>query len=472
MHEDSPYDGEIAYVDHCIDQVINKLKALKLYDSSLLIITADHGEGLGDHSEDDHGYFIYQSVMHVPLIIKPPFCDQGERIKNYTGIIDIAPTILSYAGIEPPDVMQGNDLSGLIDGDETAGTKRYYLCESLYPATYSCNPLLSITGDGYKYIQSSQSEFYDLSDDPAESVNLADVEPGRLNEFRKRLGKLLQDQISAKAIDSKQELDSQNRKRLRSLGYVDSDIEDSYTFDPDKPDAKDYIDYHRLSQRFNLAMKNKQYQLARQIHEKLSELYPGERILQHKSGFIAYEQERYAEAIEHFNKVFAETGGHIKLLIDETIDGYAMRGMSYYNLQKYEEAAKDLKKALEYSPDDALLHSNLAMTLQQIGRVGEAIVHFKAALELGDDNAVAHAYLGEVLAQNNKLEEAISQYNKALKISPDNWRIHASMGRVFAMMGRFQESMTALTEAKRLCGDNPQAQAILQNMINQIDSQL
>ncbi len=217
-------------------------------------------------------------------------------------------------------------------------------------------------------------------------------------------------------------------------------------------------------------MKNDQYQQAKEILGKLGKLYPGERIMHHKSGFIAYEQGKYTEAIKHFNNVFAGSDGNIKLLLDETIDGYLMRGMSYYHLSRYEEAVGDLKKAVEYSPKDALLHSKLASALQKIGRVDEAVSHLQATLELGPDNAEGHAYLGEFLAKNNKLAEAISQYQQSLKISPDNWRVHASMGRVYAMMGRFDESLTHLQEAKRLCGSDSQTQATLQGMIDQIST--
>ncbi|GAG97977.1 unnamed protein product, partial [marine sediment metagenome] len=96
------YDSEIAYTDYCIGQVIDKLKELSLYDSTLLIITADHGEGLGQHNEISHGFFIYYSTLHVPLIIKIPTGPKGKQINNLVALIDILPTICDSLGIDVP----------------------------------------------------------------------------------------------------------------------------------------------------------------------------------------------------------------------------------------------------------------------------------------------------------------------------------------------------------------------------------
>ncbi|MHC4389458.1 MAG: sulfatase, partial [Planctomycetota bacterium] len=109
-YADDPYAGEIAYTDHCIAQVIDKLKSLDLYDSSLIIIVGDHGEALGDHGEAYHGYYIYQSTVRVPFIIRPPKCRKPKAVDNIVSLVDVVPTILAYLGIEVPPHVQGQDL--------------------------------------------------------------------------------------------------------------------------------------------------------------------------------------------------------------------------------------------------------------------------------------------------------------------------------------------------------------------------
>ena len=125
------YAGEIAYTDYCIGQVINRLKELDLYDSTLIIITGDHGEMIGEHGEQTHVFFIYQSAIKVPLIFKLPGIKKHEVLKKCVGLIDIVPTICGLLNIEEPSGIQGIDLSSRFEGDFSAQS-RYLYSESLY----------------------------------------------------------------------------------------------------------------------------------------------------------------------------------------------------------------------------------------------------------------------------------------------------------------------------------------------------
>jgi arylsulfatase A-like enzyme len=120
--EDNLYAGEVAYTDHCIGQVIQKLKKLGVYDSTLLIITSDHGEMLGEHGEIEHGYFIYQSAIKVPLIIKLAGQNKPQKISHLASLNDIVPTICGLLGIQPPSCIQGKDLS--VNFTEKTTTKK------------------------------------------------------------------------------------------------------------------------------------------------------------------------------------------------------------------------------------------------------------------------------------------------------------------------------------------------------------
>ena len=169
---DSPYAGEVAYTDHCIGQVLGKLKELGLYESTLIIITSDHGEMLGAHGETGHGYFIYQNAIKVPLILKLPGRSKAQRVSDVVGIIDIVPTICSMLGIGVPDHVRGQDLSPYFWGKRPAGPDRHLYCESMVPTKYDANSLLGVVSNRFKYIQTTRPELYDLIKDPAESNNL------------------------------------------------------------------------------------------------------------------------------------------------------------------------------------------------------------------------------------------------------------------------------------------------------------
>jgi len=122
--KNSPYAGEIAYTDQAVGEVIDKLKDLDLYDSSIIIIVSDHGESLGEHGESTHGYFVYHSTTKVPLIIKLPGRREAKRVDEIVSLVDIVPTVLSRLGLPLPEKLQGEDLSPHLLGDVTDRTPR------------------------------------------------------------------------------------------------------------------------------------------------------------------------------------------------------------------------------------------------------------------------------------------------------------------------------------------------------------
>ena len=214
------YDGEVAYTDYCIGQVIEKLKNLGLYDSTMIVLTADHGEGLGEHSELSHAYFIYHSTLHVPLIIKAPGWPKGGRIDNVVGIIDIVPTVCGALGIPAPPSVQGRDLSALLSNNRSIIEERYLFCESLYPTKYDLGPFFGIVSNRWKYIHTSYPELYDLVRDPQETKNLLKYQLQQTRVMQEQLESILQNSSGSTFADSRMTLDEETRGRLESLGYI------------------------------------------------------------------------------------------------------------------------------------------------------------------------------------------------------------------------------------------------------------
>ncbi|MFC1783415.1 sulfatase, partial [Planctomycetota bacterium] len=165
-YADDLYSGEIAYTDHCIGQVIDQLKDLELYDSTLIIIVGDHGEALGEHGETTHGYYIYQSTIHVPFIIRAPGIDQPKEVEQTVSLVDVAPTILGYLDIPAPAHMQGEDLSAYSRKRNQVDSDREVYTESLIPTKFGCNPFLGVVNDRWSYIYTNHTELYDLQQDP------------------------------------------------------------------------------------------------------------------------------------------------------------------------------------------------------------------------------------------------------------------------------------------------------------------
>ena len=241
-YQDNLYAGEIAFVDHLIGRVVKQLKRLGIYDSALLIITSDHGEGLGEHGESAHSYFIYDNTVKVPLIIKPPGRHVPARIDDVAGLIDIFPTISKCLKIPVPAHVQGKDLSIYWKQPPGAPDPRYMYCESLMPTQIECNPLAGLVGDGLKYIHTTRPELFDLEHDPHEKTNLAGKMPEQALALKKQLMHVLQQHSK---VTGDTVLDSQALNALRSLGYVGAGaVNSAIEFDANSRDAKDLIHYY------------------------------------------------------------------------------------------------------------------------------------------------------------------------------------------------------------------------------------
>jgi len=250
IHPNAPeyvraYLAEVAFADHCVGLLLAKLRELGLYDESLILVTADHGESQGEHGENTHGYFIYSSTTRVPLVLKVPGRSTALRVAAPVGVVDIAPTIASELGLELDPEIQGRDLSGLIAGRTGPDPGRVLTSISLEPRKYGGSSLLGIVAGDFKYIQAPRPELYDLLRDPYETTNLAAAQPQRARELRERL-RLALEAASSATLPEQLAVDNDTIRKLQSLGYVMVDESRRQT-DPDEAalDPKDLIEYHK-----------------------------------------------------------------------------------------------------------------------------------------------------------------------------------------------------------------------------------
>ena len=270
-----PYAGEIAFTDHCIGRVIQKLKDLELYDSTLLIITGDHGEMLGEHGEATHTYFIYESAIHVPLIIKRPGQTEAVTISEPVGLIDIVPTICSLLKIDPPSDIQGQDLSPLLYGRVPEDYERFLYIESFGPNRFGASSLMAISHGKWKYIQAPRPELYDLAADPGEKNNLIEKEPHLARILEDKLKETLEESVR-KDSDSRIELDANSIKKLASLGYIAGKTEEELVSDEKEEDPKDLIHiYTKYDKAAHLVHNNKDLNTAKRMLEELIQQRPG-----------------------------------------------------------------------------------------------------------------------------------------------------------------------------------------------------
>ena len=176
---------------------------------------------------------------------------EAVRIKPIAGLVDIVPTVCGLLGIEIPKNVQGQDLFGRSQGENTSERGRHLFCESLFPTIYKANSLLGIVNDRYKYIQTTRPELYDLLKDPDESNNLVKKQPKRARIMQDKLAQILEQTVRKDSGGPKVEMDPEARKQLEELGYVGGTITEDFSFDQTKADPKDLLKYHLSTQAFS-----------------------------------------------------------------------------------------------------------------------------------------------------------------------------------------------------------------------------
>jgi len=339
---DNPYAGEIAYTDWCLGRLVRALKDLDLYDSTLIIVTSDHGEMLGEHGEKTHSYFIYEGVVKVPLVIRCPGARRGKRIEDPVGLIDVVPTICGLLRIDTPPNVEGIDLGGYLGFKQPIPGPRHLYCESLTPTKYGANPLRGVVTDGWKYILTTRPELYDLRKDPREQHNLAGVEQSVARKLKAQLKEIVSGGRRG-LPGSSRPLSQGDLRRLESLGYVggggttdDEDLEP----DPDKHDPKDRFEFYTTYNDVNPLIELKRFEEAEAMLRKLLQQQPD----------------------------FAR--GHVRL------------GRIALLQQKFPAAISSLRRALELDPSRAAAHNNLGIAYGALGRFDQAIHHFREALRI------------------------------------------------------------------------------------------
>jgi arylsulfatase A-like enzyme/Tfp pilus assembly protein PilF len=475
-----PYEGEVAFADYCVGQVLERLRQLGLYDDTLIVITGDHGEMLGEHGELNHGFFIYEGALRVPLVVRAPHAQATARqVDLPVSLIDIVPTVLSMVGAEVSKKVQGMDLSPWLTGRGAGGGARPLYAETVTPTRYyGTNSLLGVIADGWKYIETTRPELYDLRSDPAEAVNLLEREPARADALGRTLVAILA--AAGRAPGPAPEsaaLDDASRQRLAALGYLGrGDDTSSHGFDRSKEDPKDLIAFFRKDQQLNKLVEDKKYAEARTLCDDM---------LRQRSGFadchlqmskIAAAEGNLDAALTAARKAVAvgpkNERAHVQLaaLLKDRgdLDGaiahlrQALRlepsapdirmllGRALAEKGRLDEAASLLGTAATVQPESAAAATHLGFVLAKQGRLEEAVLSYRRALALDPGSAEAHAYLGSALASQRQWDEAIGHFDAALKAKPENAELHDWIGVALREKGRSEEALGHFREAVRL----------------------
>ena len=446
----SLYAGEIAYTDHWIGQLIDRLKALSLYESTLIIITSDHGEMLGEHGELTHSFFVYRNALRVPLLIRFPGQRRTQRIKHNVGLIDIMPTVCGVLGIEAPPDVRGIDLSAYFEG-QAPQDERYLYCESLTPTKYVGSPLLGILTGRWQYIHTARPELYDLSKDPQQLNNLVASEP----ETAQRLRRVLQEMVTQQrrqGAAAQLSLDEQALKDLESLGYVGrSSVNERFDFAQmqEREDPKDLIIFHSQHARVVTLVHRQEYDEAISLCTEMLERRP-----KFIDGYlymakIAMDRRQFDQAAEYLDDALR--------INPEDVYAILNMGRVLRKQDRYEEAVRYFRRALEVRPDFVTAHLELGLALQALEKFDEAIEHYQFATRRKQGYYAAYIVLASAYDAAGQPDKAEAALVKALELAPNHVEARVKLGSLVGRMGRLDEAMSHFHRALALSPEHADA---------------
>jgi len=402
-YKDHLYDGEIAYADSALSHFIAYLKNSGWYGNSLIIVVGDHGEGLGEHREDTHGIFLYDSTTHVPMIFKLPARGSASKVKVVDAQVrttDILPTVLDLVGVPAPQQLDGESMAPYFVGTDM--TSRIAFGETNYPLHFGWAPLRSVRAQGLKLIEAPRPEFYDLHTDAAELDNKYEPWNAQVQKLRGMLAELRE---NARPEPSKGVVGQGTIDELKALGYLGRTDVGSATNVPEPsllPDPKDRIQEQNL------------------LH----------------SAMMATEDGREAEARESLEKI---------LQLDEK-SSIALRqlGESELRTGDYATAAQHLRRSLEARPDDSTAAFDEGQALEKTHDLEGARDALESSLKLVPEQFQARLLLGQVYLELKDPKASEDQFEAAILLQTNSVEAQLGVANAHIAEGNFAEAVQQL----------------------------
>jgi arylsulfatase A-like enzyme/Flp pilus assembly protein TadD len=432
-----PYDGEIAFVDAQVGRVIKYLKQQGLYANSLIVVAADHGEGLGEHGEKTHGFFIYDSTLRVPLIFKLPASEAPQKhvVEDPANLADLLPTVLNVIGIVTPADVQGKSLVPEMEGKPSRTVPEDYAETYLPRIHFDWSELRGIRFRQYYFVDAPRPELYDTSSDPKELKNIYGQQRAVANELRKRLANFIAEYSPKKGEKTATTtgLDPVLAERLKSLGYVAvGTASDEVLSDRSLPDPKDRIHVYEL---VSDAMSDSQRDHYAESVAKLQQAEKTEKDsipIEYLLGLNYLRMKNYPASVEKFQTV-------VKLSPTYALATFYL-GLAYANTGDFEQAIATLEKALQLDGTNYSAAFNLGAAYLKTGNVGEAEAAFRRSVTINPNYAEGNVALGEVLLYEGKTDEAIAALREALRLEPANERARKNLVKALRAKGLDSEA--------------------------------
>ncbi|MCA9729603.1 MAG: sulfatase-like hydrolase/transferase, partial [Candidatus Eisenbacteria bacterium] len=495
-----PYAGEVAFADEQIGAVFQELKKQGEYDRTLVVVVADHGEGLLDHGEPTHSILIFDSTLRVPLIVKMPGAPEaGRHSQRLTSTVDIMPSILDLVHAEAPlDIQtkqfQGKSFASLIEGEpDPEPTDRPIYMETMVPQL-DCGwgPLRALRTADWKLIHGPKTRLYHVSQDRGEVYDLAAKEPDRVAAMTAELQSRIRDVwASEDAGGSVSAPDKETLAKLASLGYLGGTgaprvIEDLSEVDG-KPDPYDNrylfdlissaIENIRTGQEFR-GMQQLQDVLASDPANPMALLNLGRAYLtvtgQADSAMAIFRRclhsdPQQEDALYYMSRINRELGrpAEAKVFAAKILEVNEFSVPGHYEMAGIESALGDNAEArnhllavLELEPGSVPANLELGVLYARDSMHDESGTYFKRALDLDPKNPQVLYNVGVWYMVDGQKEEAISALRRALSYEPDHRDANYVLGKIYFDQNDAEDARTYLLKAKTVAVTQDRRQAI------------
>jgi arylsulfatase A-like enzyme/Tfp pilus assembly protein PilF len=440
----APYDAEVAYTDAMIGKVLGDLQAHGLLDRTLVVVSADHGESLGEHGERTHGVFVYDVTMRVPWFI---WRSADRRARSFDGLarlIDLAPTALDLLGVPSPATFEGRSLLAAVNGRAPAPPSAYLEAMDAN-LTRNWAPLTAIVSGGFKLIDVPIPELYDLANDPREATNVF----ARENERARVLGSLLNSAVaelgSHEQGAQKTTLNAEARQRLQALGYVGTSAEHPQRAFTEADDPKALIgpanELNEALAAFNRGARAEgmqRVQAIMQAHPGFPTAFGIFAAMQwetgDRGGAISTLESLVRRGLADQSVMVVLAGylqdvgaldkstGLLEAVVaahPDYAEAFNSLGVVYSRAGRHADARTALARVLELDPTSAKAYENLGVDDFRAGDLATAETHLTRALELDPALAGARNALAAVYMREHRPDAAVAQWKTALDNNPN-----------------------------------------------------
>ncbi len=428
-----PYLGEIAFADSQLRRLWELLERNGLDRNTVLVLAGDHGESLGEHNEQSHGFFIYQGAIHVPLIVATPFPKfQGIVSAEAVGLSDVLPTVCEMAGLPVPAEVQGHSLLPAFTDRRRKAPAPVY-SETYYPRFhYGWSDLKSVQDERYKLILAPVPELYDVVADPGEEKNLVYLEKGIYDELSAEAETFIRKSGQNAYEMDMTTVDEETREKLSALGYVGSFTDPAKLAGKKLGDPKDKIVvFNELSRAREIGMEGKPDE-AIAIIRAIIATDPDITDAYFTIGNIQFQQQKYREAIDYFQQVLGRKP-------DDTFAAINI-ALAYEGMGEFEEAEKFLLAYMAKGIEDSQFYFMLGNINFIRKTYDKAVTYFDKCISLNAESAGSHNMLAAIALVREDIDGADRHLEEAIRLNPRLSNAHYNRAQVFEKRGRPAEA--------------------------------